>query len=107
MSNARNNGEGGRNGNGTPFNNEVLKFLAQLVKGQAELTRRLDRHQKQTSRWIRTLLKVSLDSHRRIQGLETDVGTLKSDVSVLKSDVGDLKRRMGRVEERVDGRSTG
>lgn len=104
----RKNGSFGGNGQGA--DGEVLKFLAALVKGQARMAAdivrlRRDLHSMSAdfNRGFRTLFKVTMDSHKDIQGLKADVSVLKADVSVLKADVGDLKGRMTGVERRFDG----
>ena len=108
------NGDSENGGNGLPPDPRVLKFLAELVKGQAGIaralhqmeerhTREMKRMEERSTKSFRMLFKVSMDSHKDIQYLKKRVGRIEFDVSTIKTDVSDLKVRLTRVEGRLDG----
>lgn len=102
MAGSKNNGPL-NGGTGLPADPRVLKFLAQLVKGQSEPRRDLNRMEERHAKEFRMRFEISMDSHKDIQIVKKKVGAIESDVSVVKSDVSDLKVRMARVEKRLDG----
>ena len=97
------NGDSENGGNGLPPDPRVLKFLAELVKGQAGIARALHQMEERSTKSFRMLFKVSMDSHKDIQYLKKRVGRIEFDVSTIKTDVSDLKVRLTRVEGRLDG----